>query len=112
MLANGYVIRHDDIHIGFSGDCHMCEGVEAVMQASDVAVLDTTSVEPSKPHMTVGDVTGLVAKYGKPVIATHMGAAARQYLMDNQPVGVIVPNDGDELAINRAADGKIQIVRA
>ena len=111
MLANGYVIRHDDIHIGFSGDCHLCGGVEAIMQVSDIAVLDTTSVEPSKPHMTVSDVMGLVAKYSKPVIATHMGDAARQYLMDNHPVGITVPNDGDEFTVNKTLDNKIEITR-
>ena len=81
------------------------------MQASDIAVLDTTSVEPSKPHMTVGDVIGLVAKYSKPVIATHMGDASRQYLMDNHPAGITVPNDGDEFTVNKTLDNKIEITR-
>ena len=111
ISANGYVIQHDDIRLGFSGDCHLCDGVEAVIRASDIALLDTTSVEPSRPHMSVHDVISLVNEYHKPVIATHMGRAARQYLMSERPDEITVPRDGDEFMLSKDADGQLVIHR-
>lgn len=111
IAANGYVIQHDNIRLGFSGDCHPCDGVEMVVQASDIALLDATSVGPSKPHMNVHDVMGLVDKYHKPVIATHMGQAARQYLMTERPNEITVPRDGDEFMLSKDTDGQLVIHR-
>lgn len=53
----GYVFKFEDCKktVGFSGDCRMCEGLNEIIEKSDVIFLDTASREKNNNHVCVAE---------------------------------------------------------
>lgn len=97
--AYGYVIKHNDKSIGFSGDSAYCENIDEIVNNSNVAVLDMIFPKGTKTHMGFDNIENIIIKYGKKIIATHMSDDSKEYAKNKNIEKLIVPNDGDEFEV-------------
>ncbi|MBR3132482.1 MAG: ribonuclease Z [Clostridia bacterium] len=93
--AYGFVITNGEKRVGVSGDSTYCENIDKIVESSDISILDMSFIESGAKHMGVNDIKRLVEKYNKKIIGTHMSYASRQFVLDNNIGGIIIPNDGD-----------------
>jgi L-ascorbate metabolism protein UlaG (beta-lactamase superfamily) len=95
-ICNGYTINIDGKTVGFSGDAAKCEGIDKIVQASDVAMLDANTIDSNSFHLGVEGIVEYAEKYPeKQFYLVHRG----DYEMPGLPKNVIVPNDGEEMEI-------------
>ena len=99
--AYGYTVTKENKTIGFSGDSIYCEGVEKIVQKSNVAVLDMAVpiFSTNRAHMGTDNIELLCKKYNKTIVATHMSEEARQYAKSRNIKNLIIPSDGDTIII-------------
>lgn len=89
----GYMITHNDKTIGISGDSSLCEGVEHIVQTSDVSVLDASFLRGNRSHMGLDSMIYLSEKYHKKIILTHMNEETRKAALEMDSENLIVPDD-------------------
>ena len=96
----GFVVEHEGKKIGFSGDSKVCDGVNKIVEESDVSVLDTCLLVGEEPHMGFYDVYGFAKKYPKKIfISTHLRNQTRKFALENRITNLIIPNDGSTIEI-------------
>jgi ribonuclease Z len=91
----GYVLERDGVRLGYSGDAELSAGLEALLSASDHAIVEMTYEDPGPMHLSRGQVDALMKRHhGVRFILTHRGAdspvtgavAARDFLTLNLPL--------------------------
>lgn len=97
--AYGFIIKHDDRAVGFSGDSTYCKAVDEIAKNSNLAILDASFVDVNSKHMSVHDIETLAQKYTTTIIPTHMSAPARTYMENSHLANIIVPKDGQAVNI-------------
>ena len=98
--AYGFILKHDEKKIGFSGDSSLCENVRSIVKESNSCVLDMTDIEGNGAHMGYDNIKTLHEEYKEcRIIPTHMKDKTRTYVKSNMIESVIVPNDGDTFEI-------------
>lgn len=93
------MVTKDNKSIGFSGDSTYCEGIEKIIESSDVSVLDMIFPNRCKAHMGVDDIEFICNKFNKKIVSTHMSNQARDFALERNIDNLIVPNDGDEIEV-------------
>ena len=69
----GYVFEKGGVKFGFSGDCGVCPGLDALVELSDQVLVEMTGVSGDPGHMSRSDVEALVAANpGKRFYLTHL----------------------------------------
>ncbi len=91
----GYVIAKDGVRLGYSGDAETSAGLDALLSASDHAVVEMTYDEPGPMHLSRPEVATLVARHPQvKFLLTHLGTdgsvsgavAARDFLRVRLPL--------------------------
>ena len=90
----GYIVSKDGKTIGISGDSTLCEGVEKLIQESDVSVLDCSFLSTGKSHMGLDTIVKLAQKYHKNIIPTHMNTEVREEALSLDLEELCVLSDG------------------
>ena len=77
--AYGFIIKTPTKVYGFSGDSVLCPGIDKIVAASDVAVLDTSNLESNIAHMGLKDVINYANQYpDKQFFGTHLSNEVRR----------------------------------
>ena len=89
----GYVFDRERT-IGYSGDTHPCDGLDAIAGACEVLVLECNGLHRSKSHMDIEAVASLRDRYPElRIVLTHLGAGVDSAGLE----GVTIPGDFDTL---------------
>lgn len=73
----GYVLERDGVRLGYSGDAELSAGLEALLRASDHAVVEMTYEDPGPMHLSRGEVEGLMKRHPEVrFILTHRATDA------------------------------------
>ena len=59
----GYVLERGGVRLGYSGDAELSAGLEALLGASDHAVVEMTYEDPGPMHLSRGEVEGLMKRH-------------------------------------------------
>jgi ribonuclease BN (tRNA processing enzyme) len=71
----GFLFDRGGRTIGYSGDTQPCAGLEELVTAANVVVLECNGSHLPKTHMDVDDVRALRSRHpGVPFVLTHLGA--------------------------------------
>ena len=98
--AYGFILKHEDKKIGFSGDSSLCDSVRSIVKESNSCVLDMSDIEGNVAHMGHDNIKALHEEYKESkIILTHMKDKTRAYAKNNMIENVIVPSDGDTFEI-------------
>ena len=96
----GFVLKHGEKRIGFSGDSSLCDSVRNIVKESNACVLDMSDIEGNKAHMGYDNIKTLHEESKEcMIISTHMKDETRTYVKSNMIENVIVPDDGDTFEI-------------
>lgn len=77
--AYGFIIKTPTKVYGFSGDSVLCPGIDKIVAASDVAVLDASNLESNIAHMGLKDVINYANQYpDKQFFGTHLSNEVRR----------------------------------
>ena len=93
----GYVMELEGRRVGYSGDVHLCSGLEELAGACDVLVLECNGPHPPPvTHMDTKSVEALRRKFPDvPFVLTHLGEG-----VDGGGIpDVITPEDFDTLTL-------------
>ena len=92
----GYIFNNKNKYIGFTGDTHLCNGVETMAQTCNYLFCDCMFKEGTKKHQGINDIIYLTSKYPRcTFITTHMEENTRQELKKLKIKNLLVPNDYD-----------------
>ena len=73
----GYVLERDGIRLGYSGDAQMSAGLEALLAASNHAVVEMTLDSPGPMHLSRSEVEELLQRHPSvSFILTHLSSDA------------------------------------
>ena len=73
----GYVLEKDGIRLGYSGDAEMSDGLEALLAASNHAVVEMTHDSPGPMHLSRSQVEELLERHPSvKFILTHLSHEA------------------------------------
>ena len=98
--AYGYILKKDNIKIGFSGDTTLCDNLEYMASVCDYLFLDCMLINASTNHIGIDKLEYLVNKYKNcKYIVSHLENATREKLKELNYNNVIVPNDGFTIEI-------------
>lgn len=101
--ALGYVLtdKTNNKRVGFTGDSALCEGVEKIVNNSDVSFYDTTYITgDEKSHMGIDDIKYLLSKnLDKKIITTHMKEETKEEIEKLNIPNLIVGKDSLEINI-------------
>lgn len=98
--AYGYVIKHENKAVGFSGDSSLCAGVEEIVKNSDVSVLDMFSLNGTHAHMSVLDIEKLCSENKtKTIVSTHCTTQAKIDAKERNIKNLIIAEDGLEIEV-------------
>lgn len=61
--ALSYVFSNDKISVGFSGDTSMCNDLLKFIEASNVIFIETTYLQVTNCHLSVGEIENFIKKY-------------------------------------------------
>ena len=91
----GFMLKHDNATIGFSGDSSYTASINTLVESSDISILDTTFINGNLKHMGLDNIETLIDKYNKKIIPTHMDDLTRIEAIKKDIDNLIVLNDGD-----------------
>jgi ribonuclease BN (tRNA processing enzyme) len=95
-ICNGYTVNIGGKTLGLSGDAGACEGLDKIVEASDMALLDANAVAAHPMHLGVEGVV----EYAKKYQAKKFGLVHRaDYDVADLPKNVFMPGDGDEVEL-------------
>ena len=99
--AYGFLVSDGARIVGLSGDSTMCENIQKIVEASDLAVLDaSTPGERNIAHMGLDDVSDFAKKYPEKKIAlTHTGVVIKEKAKTLNIQNLLTPEDGDEIEL-------------
>lgn len=101
--ALGYVItdKTNNKRVGFTGDSTLCEGVEKIVNNSDISFCDTTYITgDEKSHMGINDIKYLLSKnLDKKIITTHMKEETREEVEKLNVPNLLMGKDSLEINI-------------
>jgi ribonuclease BN (tRNA processing enzyme) len=70
----GFLVEHDGVRLGYSGDAERSPALERLLGASDHAIVEMTLDRPGPTHLSRQEVLELIAAYPKVrFILTHRG---------------------------------------
>lgn len=99
----GYVIKdkNTNVKVGFTGDSMLCDGVEKIVNISDVCFCDMSDIiSDNKSHMGIDSINYLLSKYkDKKIVSAHMKDETRDKALKIQNNNFIVGTDGLEINI-------------
>lgn len=99
--AYGYIIKHNNIKVGFTGDANYTERIDYLANNCDYLFCDTTFINGTDIHMGIDNLSLLASKYPKCIfVATHMSDNTRKKIKKLKFKNVIVPKDGDVIKIH------------
>jgi ribonuclease Z len=91
----GYIIHLGGKTIGYTGDTGPCEGLEILIQKSDIVIIDVTFRKTTETHLGIDYVRNKSAIYrDKVFFGVHRGRELDGILIENAE-GMIFPSDGD-----------------
>lgn len=91
----GYLIYQDDKRIGYTGDTGPCENLEALVEKSDIIILDMTFEKTTKTHLGIDYAKMMSDKYKEKLFfGVHRGKEIDDVMIENIG-GVVFPSDGD-----------------
>lgn len=93
----GYIIKKDNISIGYTGDTSLCENFYSMCDRANYMMVDTTiSNESNKVHIGLNSLKECASKYNNcKFYAVHRGSYQAQNINN-----IIFPNDGDKFIAN------------
>ncbi len=94
--AYGYVIN--DV-LGFTGDSGICNGVEQIVNNSKITIADSSFFEGDACHLGIDNITYLIEKHKKQIIATHLRDVTREKFKTNKIENFLVVEDGYQFEI-------------
>lgn len=99
--AYGFIIADGKNFVGFSGDSTECAGVNWIVEKTDIAVLDTSTMDVSNiAHMGLDAVSGFARKYPeKKIVMTHTGVGVKRKARELEISNLIIPEDGEEIEV-------------
>lgn len=91
----GYLIYQDDKRIGYTGDTGPCQNLEALVEKSDIIILDMTFEKTTKTHLGIDYTKMMSDKYKEKLFfGVHRGKEIDDVMIENID-GVVFPSDGD-----------------
>ena len=98
--AYGYIIRDQDIYVGFTGDTSFCKNIEVMAQKCKYLFCDCMLIKGNKKHQGIDNIEYLSQKYPScKFIVSHLDNDTRAELKNINIKNIIVPNDLDEIII-------------
>lgn len=98
--AFGYIIKNNDIKIGFTGDASYCENVEKMASICDYLICDCRLKIGNNEHMGVNNILDMAKRhFNHKFIPSHMSDSARRKMEKEKIDNIIIPNDGDVIEI-------------
>lgn len=94
--AYGYVLNKV---LGFTGDSSLCEGVEYIVNNSNIVISDCSNINGNGSHMGIDNMKYLTEKYNKKLITTHMKDETREELSRLEISNIIIGKDGYQFNI-------------
>ena len=91
----GFVMKHDNHIISFSGDSSYCPSINELVKSSELSVLDTTFISGNLKHMGLDNVETLIYRFNKKIIPTHMDDLTRAEIQRRNINNIILLDDGD-----------------
>lgn len=61
--AYGFIIDHNNVKVGFTGDTAMCNNVHKILKKTKGCFIDCANVQPNNKHLSVGEVVELSHEY-------------------------------------------------
>ncbi len=96
----GYLILSDGCAFGYTGDCSICEGAEAIIRRADVCCADMNSFKSTSGHMSAEDLVPWAARYPNRIYAVHTEDSE---LIGTSAQGIRFPADGEEIILGAAS---------
>ena len=98
--AYGYILKKDDIYVGFTGDTSLCESVEQMAQKCSYLFCDCMFLEGNTKHQGIDNLKYLSSKYQDcTFIVSHLEDVTRQQLKELNISNIIIPEDYQILQI-------------
>jgi len=93
MVCLGYVIEKDGARWGFSGDSARCEGLDKIVESSEVVFIDATRPEGvDANHLSLSGALEYARRYPqKKFYLVHRA----NYELPELPENVFIPRDGE-----------------
>lgn len=99
LRCYGYLFDRGDRIVGYSGDTHPCVGLDELVEAADVMVLECNGAHPWPTHMDIESVADLRTRFPDvPFVLTHVGGDVDADAIAHIP-GVTLPSDFDTLEV-------------
>lgn len=94
--AYGYIIKSNDLTIGFTGDTGYCDNVDYMASVCDYLICDCSFILGNESHMGIDDIKKLATKYpDHKFVTSHMFSETIKEAKKLKINNIIVPNDGD-----------------
>lgn len=98
--AFGYILKKDNVKIGFTGDTCYCKNVEYMASICDYLFCDCTFITGNSKHMGINDIKVLSDKYKNcKFVVSHLNDDTRIEIIKNKINNVIVPEDNQTIKI-------------
>ncbi len=95
--ASGYIV---DEKIGFTGDSSLCDGAEYIIKNSgNIIITDCSHIEGNIAHLGIDNLSYLIKKYNKKLVATHIRDNTREVLEKIELENLLLVDDGTKLKI-------------
>lgn len=101
--AYGYILTDviKNQKVGFTGDSRLCDGVEKIIEKSDISFCDMSNIiGDKKAHMGIDDIKYLLSKNtNKRIVSSHMKEDTKKEALKSNIHNLIVGKDGLEINI-------------
>lgn len=95
--AYGFIIEHNKIKVGFTGDTAMCNNVHKILKKVNSCFIDSANTQQNNKHLSAGEVVSLQKEY--PDCKLHFVHLSSFSAKEFDKLGLCYPKQGDVINI-------------
>lgn len=103
--AYGYILKKDDIYVGFTGDTSLCESVEQMAKKCSYLFCNCKLLEGNTKHQGIDNLKYLSSKYQDcTFVVSHLDDITREKLKELNITNIVIPEDYQIIKIKNVED--------